>query len=127
MPLKKRVDLSGIRSADFIKASGMNRPHSKAEYMPAPDQPVINVRKPLPRGGRPPHQVTTDRIYLCCGATDMRRGINSLARMVQQVLALDPHTGAIFCFRGCKGNYTTFSIRFASCDDRLSVAPLLWD
>ncbi|WP_202296174.1 MULTISPECIES: IS66 family insertion sequence element accessory protein TnpB [Phyllobacteriaceae] len=35
--------------------------------------------------------VPTDRIYLCCGATDMRRGIDSLARMVQQVLALDPH------------------------------------
>lgn len=34
----------------------------------------------------------------------MRRGINSLARMVQQVLALDPHTGAIFCFRGRKGH-----------------------
>ncbi|MER9121403.1 transposase [Mesorhizobium sp. M0954] len=32
--------------------------------------------------------VPTDRIYLCCGATDMRLGINSLARMVQQVLAL---------------------------------------
>lgn len=30
--------------------------------------------------------VPTDRIYLCCGATDMRRGINGLARMVQQVL-----------------------------------------
>ncbi|MER8734579.1 transposase [Mesorhizobium sp. M1227] len=24
--------------------------------------------------------------------------------MVQQVLALDPHTGAIFCFRGRKGH-----------------------
>ncbi|WP_432284863.1 IS66 family insertion sequence element accessory protein TnpB [Aminobacter sp. BA135] len=35
--------------------------------------------------------VPTDRIYLCYGATDMRRGINSLARMVQQMLALDPH------------------------------------
>ncbi|BCM17663.1 IS66 family insertion sequence element accessory protein TnpB [Mesorhizobium sp. J8] len=39
----------------------------------------------------------TDRIYLCRGETDMRRGINSLALMVQQVLALDPHAGAIFC------------------------------
>lgn len=48
--------------------------------------------------------VPTDRIYLCCGGTDMRRGINSLARMVQQVLALNPHTGAIFCFRGRKGH-----------------------
>lgn len=35
--------------------------------------------------------VPTDQIYLCCGATDMRRGINSLARMVQQVLAQNPH------------------------------------
>lgn len=34
---EERVDLSGIRSADFIRASGMKRPHSKAEYMPAPD------------------------------------------------------------------------------------------
>ncbi|WP_353682771.1 IS66 family insertion sequence element accessory protein TnpB [Mesorhizobium sp.] len=42
----------------------------------------------------------TDRICLCCSASDKRRGINSLARMVQQVLTLDPHTGAIFCFRG---------------------------
>ncbi|WP_348648974.1 hypothetical protein [Mesorhizobium sp. NZP2077] len=25
--------------------------------------------------------------------------------MVQQVLALDPHTGAIFCFRGPQGSY----------------------
>jgi len=48
--------------------------------------------------------VPTERIYLCCGATDMRRGFNSLARMVQQVLALYPHTGAIFCFRGRKGH-----------------------
>ena len=30
--------------------------------------------------------VPTDRIYLCCGATDMRRGINGLARMVQQIM-----------------------------------------
>jgi transposase len=48
--------------------------------------------------------VPTNRIYLCCGATDMRRGINGLARMVQQILAQDPHTGAIFCFRGRKGH-----------------------
>ncbi|RWO18973.1 MAG: hypothetical protein EOS09_33200 [Mesorhizobium sp.] len=48
--------------------------------------------------------VPTDRIYLCCGATDMRRGINSLARMVQQGARARPHTGAIFCFRGHKGH-----------------------
>jgi transposase len=48
--------------------------------------------------------VPTDRIYLCCGVTDMRRGINGLARMVQQILTQDPHGGAIFCFRGRKGH-----------------------
>ena len=44
--------------------------------------------------------VPTDRIYLCCGATDMRRGINGLARMVQQILEHNLHGGAIFCFVG---------------------------
>lgn len=48
--------------------------------------------------------VPTSPIYLCCGATDMRRGIDSLARMVQEVLDLNPHDGAIFCFRGKKGH-----------------------
>ncbi|MCF8710357.1 IS66 family insertion sequence element accessory protein TnpB, partial [Rhizorhapis sp. SPR117] len=71
--------------------------------------------------------VPTDRIYLCCGATDMRRGINGLARMVQQILAQDPHTGAIFCFRGRKGKRTTFSIQFASRHGCLSLASALWN
>lgn len=66
--------------------------------------------------------VPTDRIYLCCGATDMRRGINSLARIVQQVLSLDPHTGAIFCFRGRKAQLPTFCIQFSFCDDCISLA-----
>lgn len=48
--------------------------------------------------------VPTDRIYLCCGFTDMRNGIDGLARLVQQAFSLDPHTGAIFCFRGRKGH-----------------------
>ncbi|WP_352928468.1 IS66 family insertion sequence element accessory protein TnpB [Mesorhizobium sp. M1088] len=56
------------------------------------------VERPVADCPDPATVVPTDRIYLCCGATDMRSGINSLARMVQQVLALDPHTGAIFCF-----------------------------
>lgn len=43
----KRVDLSGIRSADYIRASGMNKPQSDAEYMPAPDQLAGNTELPL--------------------------------------------------------------------------------
>jgi len=37
------------------------------------------------------------RIYLACGATDMRRGFNSLSVMAQEVLKQDPFSGAVFC------------------------------
>ena len=40
------------------------------------------------------------RIYLACGATDMRKGFDGLAVLVQQVLAASPHSGALFAFRG---------------------------
>lgn len=48
--------------------------------------------------------VPTDRIYLCCGFTDMRKGIPGLSVLVQEALKHDPHTGAVFCFRGRKGH-----------------------
>lgn len=44
------------------------------------------------------------RIYLACGATDMRRGFDGLAVMVQEVLAQNPHSGALFAFRGKRGD-----------------------
>jgi transposase len=44
------------------------------------------------------------RIYLACGATDMRRGFDGLSVMAQQVLKQDPFSGAIFCFRGKRGD-----------------------
>src|SRR5919205_178663 len=40
------------------------------------------------------------RIYLACGHTDMRKGMDSLAMLVQQVLSQDPFSGALFAFRG---------------------------
>ncbi|GLS21026.1 hypothetical protein GCM10007874_40430 [Labrys miyagiensis] len=67
------------------------------------------------------------RVWLATGYTDMRRGFPSLALQVQKVLKHDPLDGHLFCFRGKRGNYTTFNIQFAPCDDRLSVASLLWD
>lgn len=44
------------------------------------------------------------RIYLACGATDMRRGFDSLAAQVQTMLRLDPHDGALYAFRGRRGD-----------------------
>ena len=44
------------------------------------------------------------RIWLACGATDMRKGFDGLAVLVQQVLAQSPHSGALFAFRGKRGD-----------------------
>lgn len=52
------------------------------------------------------------RIWLVAGATDMRRGFDGLAAMVQTQLLADPFSGQLFVFRGRRG-------------DRLKV--LWWD
>lgn len=44
------------------------------------------------------------KVWLAGGATDMRRGMNTLALQVQQGLGRDPHGGEIFCFRGRRGD-----------------------
>ena len=44
------------------------------------------------------------RVYLACGRTDMRRGFDGLAAQVQTVLKADPHDGALFVFRGKRGD-----------------------
>lgn len=44
------------------------------------------------------------RVWLACGATDMRRGMPGLALMVQEGLGRDPHAGDLFVFRGKRGS-----------------------
>jgi transposase len=44
------------------------------------------------------------RIWLAAGATDMRRGFDGLASLVQQQLGQDPFGGALFIFRGRRGH-----------------------
>jgi len=43
------------------------------------------------------------RVYLACGATDMRKGIAGLAALAQDQLRQKPASGAVFAFRGRKG------------------------
>ena len=38
------------------------------------------------------------RVWLATGATDMRRGMNSLALQVQESLHRDPHVGDLYSF-----------------------------
>jgi transposase len=44
------------------------------------------------------------RVWLATGHTDMRRGMNSLALQVQEVLKRDPYDGQVFVFRGKRGD-----------------------
>ena len=39
-----------------------------------------------------------DRVYIACGYTDLRRGIDSLAALVQQQFNLDPFANTLFLF-----------------------------
>jgi transposase len=44
------------------------------------------------------------RVYLACGVTDMRRGFDTLAAQVKMMLKLDLHDGALYAFRGRRGD-----------------------
>jgi transposase len=44
------------------------------------------------------------RVWLATGHTDMRKGFASLAMLVQEKLAQDPHAGHLFVFRGRRGD-----------------------
>ena len=61
------------------------------------------------------------RVWIATGHTDMRRGMNGLALLVQEGLKRDPHAGDLYIFRGRRGQLTTFHIQFAMCDDCVSV------
>jgi transposase len=44
------------------------------------------------------------RIWLAAGVTDMRRGFDGLAALVQTTLAENPFAGHVFVFRGKRGD-----------------------
>jgi transposase len=43
------------------------------------------------------------RVWLASGVTDMRRGFDGLALLLQETLKRDPHCGHLFVFRGKRG------------------------
>jgi transposase len=49
---------------------------------------------PIPSGAR---------VWLATGHTDMRKGFDGLAVLVQENLKRDPHAGHLFVFRGRRG------------------------
>ncbi|MGD0025794.1 MAG: IS66 family insertion sequence element accessory protein TnpB [Xanthobacteraceae bacterium] len=43
------------------------------------------------------------QVWLATGHTDMRKGFDGLALLVQEKLKRDPHGGHLFAFRGRRG------------------------
>jgi transposase len=44
------------------------------------------------------------RVWLAAGVTDMRKGMDGLAALVQTTLAENPFSGHVFVFRGKRGD-----------------------
>lgn len=44
------------------------------------------------------------QVYLAAGVTDMRRGISGLSGLAESVMRQNPSNGAVFAFRGRKGD-----------------------
>jgi transposase len=44
------------------------------------------------------------KVFLCVGATDMRKSFDSLAAMVEEQLQLNPRSGHLFVFRSRRGD-----------------------
>jgi transposase len=44
------------------------------------------------------------QVWLATGHTDMRKGLDGLALVVQETLKRNPHTGHLFVFRGRRGS-----------------------
>lgn len=44
------------------------------------------------------------RVYLAAGVTDMRKGFDGLAALVQSRLRQDPFGGTVYAFRGKRGD-----------------------
>ena len=59
------------------------------------------------------------RVYLACGVTDMRKGIEGLAALAQDHLRQKPTGGAVFAFRGRQGNRQSFRIQRTRIADRV--------
>ena len=51
------------------------------------------------------HLAPGTQVWLACRPTDMRKGFDSLAAHVKEVLRADPFSGHLFVFRGKRGDY----------------------
>ena len=50
------------------------------------------------------------QIWIACGVTDLRKGFDGLAALVQMQLAEDIYFGQLFVFRGRRGDRVSFCV-----------------
>ena len=43
-----------------------------------------------------------DKVYIACGYTDLRKGIDGLAALIQRQFHLNPFSNTLFLFCGCR-------------------------
>jgi transposase len=48
--------------------------------------------------------ISSGRVWIATGHTDMRRGMRSLALTIQESFKRDPHAGNLYIFRGRRGD-----------------------
>src|SRR4249920_918138 len=67
------------------------------------------------------------RVWLATGRTDMRKGFDGLALIVQETLKRDPHCGHLFVFRGRRGDLIKIlwhAARACACSPTSRTRPL---
>jgi len=82
----------GVLRHRRLRSSLRGSPHAHPGFDPDRvggdrGQSVVGAMIPVPSGVR---------VWLAVGHTDMRRGMNSLALQVQEVLKRDPHAGDLY-------------------------------
>ncbi len=70
------------------------------------------------------------RVWLATGHTDMRKGFDTLALLVQETLKRDPHAGDLYIFRGRRGDLAKIlwhdGIGLSLYAKRLDRGKLIW-
>ena len=80
-----------LPSGARVRVHGRVEPRALAEVLTA----LASTMIALPAGVR---------VWLAAGATDMRKGFDGLAGLVQTQLLEDPFSGQLFVFRGRRGD-----------------------
>ena len=83
--------------------TAIDLPDGRRVFAPAGVDPDAVREHVVERGSRTMMIVPAGvKVHLALGYTDMRKGLDGLAMLVQETLKQDPFSGHLFAFRGKK-------------------------